>query len=116
MKINPSLKTRPSASFFQATFSLPSTHRNLWLALSVLSLVHSSPVFADVWLNQDYSTYTVGDQVSTNNTPSLLTSVPSNNVIVNVNNNQKLLRNSIEYLRVLKLIVISDLNPVFQED
>ena len=90
MKINPSLKARPTSSFFQTIFSLPSIHRNLWLALSVLSFVYSSSAFADVWLNQDYSTYTVGDQVSTNNTPSLLTSVPSNNVIVNVNNNLKL--------------------------
>ena len=61
-----------------------------WLSLAVLGFVCSSSAFADVWLNQDYSTYTVGDQVSTNNTPSLLTSVPSNNVIVNVNNNLKL--------------------------
>ena len=67
-----------------------STKPVAWLALAVLGFVCSSSAFADVWLNQDYSTYTVGDQVSTNNTPSLLTSVPSNNVIVNVNNNLKL--------------------------
>jgi len=60
------------------------------LVLAVLSFVCSSSAFADVWLDQNYSAYTVGDQVSTNNTPSLLTSVPSNNVIVNVNNNLKL--------------------------
>ena len=92
MKINPSLKTRPSASFFKAilSYSLPSTHRNLWLALSVLSLVHSSPVFADVWLDQNYSAYTVGDQVGTTNTPLLISSVPSNNVIVDVSGNKKL--------------------------
>jgi len=60
------------------------------LVLAVLSFVCSSSAFADVWLDQNYSAYTVGDQVSTNNTPSLLTSIPSNNVIVNVNNNLKL--------------------------
>jgi len=65
------------------------------LVLAVLSFVCSSSAFADVWLDQNYSAYTVGDQVSTNNTPSLLTSVPSNNVIVNVNNNLKL-----QYLKV----------------
>jgi autotransporter-associated beta strand protein len=61
-----------------------------WLALSILSLVYSSPVFADVWLDQNYSSYTVGDQVGTNNTPSLISSVPSNNVIVDVSGNKKL--------------------------
>jgi len=66
-----------------------------WLAFAVLSFVYSSSAFADVWLDQNYSAYAVGDQVSTNNTPSLLTSVPSNNVIVNVNNNLKL-----QYLKV----------------
>ncbi|NBS84435.1 MAG: hypothetical protein EBS59_07065, partial [Verrucomicrobia bacterium] len=65
------------------------------LVLAVLSFVCSSSAFADVWLDQNYSAYTVGDQVSTNNTPSLLTSIPSNNVIVNVNNNLKL-----QYLKV----------------
>ena len=74
LKINSTVSVRPFAC----------------LVLSVLSFVCSSSAFADVWLNQDYSTYTVGDQVSTTNTPSLLTSVPSNNVIVNVNNNLKL--------------------------
>jgi autotransporter-associated beta strand protein len=61
-----------------------------WLALSVLSLVYSSPVFADVWLDQNYSAYNVGDQVGTNNTPSVISSVPSNNVIVDVSGNKKL--------------------------
>ena len=61
-----------------------------WLALVVLSFVYSSSAFAEVWLDQNYSTYAVGDQVGTNNTPSLLTSVPSNNVIVDVSGNKKL--------------------------
>ena len=50
-----------------------------WLAFAVLSFVYSSLAFADVWLDQNYSAYAVGDQVSTNNTPSLLTSIPSTN-------------------------------------
>ena len=61
-----------------------------WLALGVLSFVYSSSAFAEVWLDQDYSTYAVGDQVSTTNTPSLISSVPSNNVIVDVSGNKKL--------------------------
>jgi autotransporter-associated beta strand protein len=74
LKINSAVSVRPVA----------------WLSLAVLGFVCSSSAFAGEWLAQDYSTYTVGDQVSTNNTPSLLTSVPSNNVIVNVTNNLKL--------------------------
>jgi autotransporter-associated beta strand protein len=61
-----------------------------WLALSVLSLVFSSPVFAAVWLNEDYSNYAVNDQVSTVNTQSLVSSVPAVNVIVDVSGNKKL--------------------------
>ena len=90
MNINPSSKARSTASFLQAIFSLRSTHRNLWLGLSVLSLVYSSPVFAVMWLNQDYSNYTVGEQVSTANTPSLVTSLPAVNVVVDVSGNKKL--------------------------
>ena len=70
--------------------SIASVRPAACLKLALLSFVFSSSAFADVWLNQDYSTYTVGDQVSTNNTPSLLTSVPSNNIIVNVSDNLKL--------------------------
>jgi autotransporter-associated beta strand protein len=61
-----------------------------WLGLAVVSLVCSSLGFADVWLDQDYSAYTVGNQIGTNNTPSLLSSVPSNNIIVDVSGNKKL--------------------------
>ena len=70
--------------------SLKSVRPIAWLAFAVLSFVYSSSAFADVWLDQNYSAYTVGDQVGTNNTPSLLSSVPSNNVIVDVSGNKKL--------------------------
>ena len=70
--------------------SIKSVRSVSWLGLAVLSLVYSSLGFADVWLDQDYSAYTVGNQIGTNNTPSLITSVPSNNVIVDVSGNKKL--------------------------
>ena len=47
------------------------------------------------WLNQDYSDYTVGDFVATTNTPALLTSAGSNNVIVDVGGNKKVQYNKI---------------------
>jgi autotransporter-associated beta strand protein len=47
------------------------------------------------WLNQDYSVYTVGDFVATTNTPALLTSAGSNNVIVDVGGNKKVQYNKI---------------------
>jgi hypothetical protein len=71
--------------------SIASVRPSPRLALVVLSFVSFSQAFsADPWVNEDYSSYTVGDLVGTNNSPLLLTSASSNNVIVNVNENKKL--------------------------
>ena len=72
--------------------STASVRPSPWLALVVLSFVSFSPAFSADWVNEDYFSYTVGDLVGTNNTntPSILTSVSSNNVIINVGENKKL--------------------------
>ena len=54
MKINPSLKTRSSASFFN--FSLA---RSSVFAVALLSLVSFSSGYADEWLNETFEQYTV---------------------------------------------------------
>lgn len=70
--------------------SIASVRPSPRLALVVLSFVSFSQAFSADWVNEDYSSYTIGDLVGTNNTPSLLTSANSNNVIVNVGENKKL--------------------------
>jgi len=61
------------------------------LAIACLALLSVASSQAQTpWLNQNYSGYSVGEFVSTTNTPSLISSAPSNNVIVDVNANKKL--------------------------
>ena len=65
-----------------------SAHGCLYLIAFLVSCLIPR-LYAASWLAQDYTTYATGDYLSTSNTPSLITSVPSNNVIVNVNGNNK---------------------------
>lgn len=61
MKINPSLKTRSSASFFKAIFSLSSTHRNLWLGLAILAgSAFGNSVQAQAWLDENFNSLGAG--------------------------------------------------------
>ena len=70
-------------------------HLTCFSAICLACLSAASARAQTPWLNQDYSDYTVGDFVATNNTPSLLSSVPSNNVIVDVGGNKKVQYNKI---------------------
>ena len=47
------------------------------------------PVRAAEWLNQDFSSHAIGDLLGTNNNTAVLTSVSSNNVVVDVSGNKK---------------------------
>ena len=70
-------------------FRALSKHLTCFSAICLALLSAASARAQTPWLNQDYSDYTVGDFVGTNNTPSLISSVPSNNVIVDVSGNKK---------------------------
>jgi len=61
MKINSSVKTRSSASFFKAIFSLPSNHKNLWLALAILAVgAFGNSVQAQAWLDENFNSLGAG--------------------------------------------------------
>jgi autotransporter-associated beta strand protein len=63
MKINSSLKARPAGLFFKAIFSLPSTHRILWLALAILAVsAFGNSVKAEVWIDENFDL--LGDGVA----------------------------------------------------
>ena len=70
-------------------------HLTCFSAICLALLSAASARAQTPWLNQDYSGYTVGDFVATTNTPALLTSVGSNNVIVDVGGNKKVQYNKI---------------------
>ena len=60
MAISTSVKTRSSASFFKAIFSLPSTQRNLWLGLAILAFgVFGNSVQAQ-WLSENFNSLGAG--------------------------------------------------------
>ena len=72
MKTNPSLKTRPTAPFLQAIFSLRSTQRNLWLGLAILAVgAFGNSVQAQAWLNENFSAYSSAS-LSTATSPNLI--------------------------------------------
>jgi autotransporter-associated beta strand protein len=60
MKKNPSLKTRSTAPFLQAIFSLPSTHRNLFLGLAIFAVGAFGNSVQAQWVNESFSTLTAG--------------------------------------------------------
>jgi len=75
MKINPSLRTRSSASFFQAIFSLPFNHKNLWLGLAILAVgaFGNSVQAQTTYLNDTLSGYTTdGVALTTTASPQLI--------------------------------------------
>ena len=85
MKKNPSLKTRSTAPFLQAIFSLRSTNRNLWLGLAILALgAFGNSVQAAVWLSDsilNLSSYAADAALNTTTSPNLITSRPTYTVI-----------------------------------
>ena len=75
MKKNRSIKTRPTASFLQAIFSLRPTHRNLWLGLAILAVgAFGNSVQAQTpYLNDTLSGYTTdGVALTTTASPQLI--------------------------------------------
>ena len=91
MKINPSLKTRPSASFFKAIFSLSSTHRNLWLGLAILTVgAFGNSIHAEVWLNETFEQYTVASPATapTTDLSPLLQLISTGTTVVGTQGNQ----------------------------
>jgi len=60
MAISTSAKTRSSASFFQATFSLRSTQRNLWLALAILTVGAFGNSVQAQWLSENFDSLGAG--------------------------------------------------------
>ena len=76
MKINSSLKTRSTASFF--TFS---SARFSVFAVAVLSMVSFSSGHADVWLNETFENYTVGEVINNIKSPLLITSVSNSTIL-----------------------------------
>ena len=68
MKINSLLKARSAGLFFKAIFSLPSTHRNLWLGLAILAAsAFGNSVQAQAWIDEKFNSLaeTDGVRVST---------------------------------------------------
>ena len=67
----------------------PKRFRLLLPFICISGLFSFSSVQAEVWLNQDFSAFTVGDSFGTNSATSVLTSITNNNVIVDVGGNKK---------------------------
>ena len=66
MKINSSLKTRPTDWSFKTIFSLPSTHRNLWLGLAILAAsAFGNSVQAQAWIDEKFNSLAAGSQLVT---------------------------------------------------
>ena len=74
MAINTSVKTRSSALFFKAIFSLSSTHKNLWLGLAIFAVgaFGNSVQAQTVWLNDTLSGYTTDGALTTATSPQLI--------------------------------------------
>jgi len=66
MKINPSLKARPIASFFQAIFSLSSIHRNLCLGLAILAFgALGNSAQAQAWIDEKFTSLAASSPLTT---------------------------------------------------
>ena len=62
MAINTSVKTRSSALFFKAIFSLSSTHKNLWLGLAIFAVgaFGNSVQAQTAWLTENFDSLGAG--------------------------------------------------------
>ena len=66
MQINSSLKTRPTSSFFQTIFSLPSIHRNLCLGLAILAVgAFGNSVQAQAWIDENFNSLAASSPLTT---------------------------------------------------
>jgi autotransporter-associated beta strand protein len=107
MKKFSSLKARPHASFFKATFSLSSTHRNLWLGLAILAVgAFGNSVQAATWLDENFNSYLTTDVLNTTKSPMLSTFSTANTVIVDSSGNKK--------LNLLKAIATSNTGTLYK--
>ncbi|NBS15241.1 MAG: hypothetical protein EBT57_10670, partial [Verrucomicrobia bacterium] len=67
----------------------PKKIRHLISLICISGLFSFSSVQGEVWVNQDFSAFTAGDLIGTNNSSAILVSTASNNTIVDVGGNKK---------------------------